>query len=797
MITVSTPSSFGAWLKQARKALDMTQVELAMSVGCSLKTIAKIESGERRPSKQLAELFASSLGIVPNDLPAFLLLARGLDGRTGPLALKSGINRAQPSIVGESGFGGSPNNLPAPMTEFIGRERLVASVCATLRRPYSRLVTLTGVGGVGKTRLSIEIGRELLEDFQDGIYFVDLSSVSDTDLFFSSIVRVLKLEGPKDKPPLELLKEHLDGKTILLVLDNFEQLMEAAPRVSELLIACGGLKGLITSREALRVRGEREISVPPLDLPSVDGVEPLEEVIHYEALRLFGERAQERQFGFAFTADNVAAIADICRKLDGLPLAIELATARIKDLSPEEMLGQIDNRLQLLTGPLVDLPSRQRTMRSTIAWSYNLLGSHDRQLFRRLAVFSGGFTPQSVCAVLGTDKDQTHDTLAQLERLADKSLLRYVHARQDDEPRFSMLETIHEFAREELAKSGEAETYRGQHANYFLALAEQAEPELRSAQQKYWFERLEDEHDNFRAALRWSLDRQDAELSLLLCGWLTMFWYYRGYTTEGRRWLKKALTLASQVSTELQAKLFNAAGILAWAQGDFNEAMRSYERSLAVWREVGDKPRIANTLYNIAGILLVNIEFDQARPILEELAPMFRAAGQKNMLSSTLNRLSIVLEHQGDLQMAETLCEECLEIEAEIGDARHIAMIKSRFGELILKQHQPDRAYRLIREALEIFLNLDDKEGIAKTLERLGVVEQTCGHSAGLAFLFGASSALRESIALPWTPLDQATCGSCMEAARSMLGEAVWQQWWADGRAATIEEAVKFALQGD
>jgi len=772
----------------------MTQGELAEAAGCSLKTIAKIESGERRPSKQLAELLASALGVTPDDLPAFMLLARGAGVITGPLTSSAHTDRSGPHVAEESGLPEITNKLPAPLTEFVGREKTVALLCATLRRPYTRLVTLTGMGGVGKTRLAIEVACELLEDFQSRVFFIDLSYVNDPGLFFSSIVRGLGLEEAKRRPPLELLKEHLDNRPVLLVLDNFEQLVQAAPFVSDLLRACHGVKALVTSREALRVRGEREIEVPPLDLPISNIALPIEDLMRYESVRLFIERVQDRQFDFTFTDQKVTTIADICRKLDGLPLAIELAAARVKELSPEEMLEQIENRLQFLTGPLVDLPLRQRTLRSTLAWSYNLLDNHERELFRRLAVFSGRITPEGVRALSAADGDPPCNVLTDLERLADKSLLTYAHSRQVDEPHFSMLETVREYAREELVRSGEAASYHRRHAIYYLALAEQAEPEMRGAHQKLWFDRLEDEHDNLRAALQWSLNEDDAELSLLLCGWLTMFWYYRGYTSEGRQWLTKALTRVDEVSTELRAKLFNAAGILAWAQGDFNEAKRSYENSLKVWRELGDKPRIANTLYNIAGVLLVNTEFDRARPILEDLVLMFREAGQKSMLSSTLNRLSIVLEHQGDFQMAETLCQECLELDTEIGDARHLAIVRSRFGDLALRHEQLERANCLFREALSVFSSLDDKEGIAKTLEKLGMVAHALGHPTKMPFLFGASSALRDLIASMWTPLDHAIYSPYLTASRTELGESAWQRAWVAGRAANMEQSIEYAL---
>ncbi|HSH78927.1 MAG TPA: adenylate/guanylate cyclase domain-containing protein, partial [Herpetosiphonaceae bacterium] len=434
-----------------------------------------------------------------------------------------------------------PNNLPVQSTPLIGREQAVAALRDLLLRPGVRLVTLTGPGGTGKTRLGLQVAADLLDHFEHGVYFVNLAPISDPALVASAIAQPVAVREHGGKPLLESLKDYLRDKHLLLLLDNFEQVTAAAPLVADLLAAAPRLSVLVTSREVLHLYGEHDVAVLPLTLPDPGHPMPLERLTQYEAVRLFIERAQAARSDFAVTNENAPAVAEICYRLDGLPLAIELAAARIRLLPPQAMLQRLTSRLRLLIGGARNLPERQQTLRGAIAWSYDLLEQDEQTLFRRLAVFVGGFGLDAVEAVCNVPGDLDVDVLDAVESLVGKSLLR--EAAAADEPRLGMLETIREYALERLDQGGEADETRRRHAAYFLQVAEEAEPQLAGRQQIAWLNRLELEHDNLRAALRWAIDCGDAATALRLVGSLSRFWHDRGYAGEGRQWLAQALAL--------------------------------------------------------------------------------------------------------------------------------------------------------------------------------------------------------------------------------------------------------------
>src|SRR5215204_5645368 len=455
----------------------------------------------------------------------------------------------------------SPNNLPLQHTPLIGREREVEEVCARLRSPGVRILTLTGPGGAGKTRVGLQAAAELLMEFEDGIFFVALAAIADPALVASTIARTLGLTESSTQPPEQLLKGYLHDRQTLLVLDNFEQVLESAPLLDELLSAAPNLKILATSRTPLRLYGEHEFPVPPLSLPDPGSLPPVEHLTRYGAVRLFVERARAVKPDFSLTEENAPAVVEICARLDGLPLAIELAAARTKLLPPRAMLDRLGDRLKLLTGGARNLPQRQRTLRSAIEWSYELLDAGEMTLFSRLAVFSGGCTLEAMEAICDAESELPMDILEGTSSLMDKSLLRQEEG-AEGEPRFVMLETIHEYGRERLNKSGEAEEIRRLHAEYFLALAELGESKLRGPEEAKWLECLEIEHDNMRDALSRALDAEEAELALRLAGALWRFWWMRGYYDEGRRWLEAALAKDGRASAA-RAKALEAVGWLA------------------------------------------------------------------------------------------------------------------------------------------------------------------------------------------------------------------------------------------
>src|SRR5215216_756370 len=426
------------------------------------------------------------------------------------------------------------NNLPAQPTPLVGRERELEEVLALLRRSYVRLLTFTGPGGTGKTRLGLQAAAELTDEFEDGVFFVALAAIADPTLVAPAIARTLGLTESGNQPQEELLEGYLRERQVLLVLDNFEQVLESASLLDALLSAAPGLKVLATSRTALRLYGEHEFPVPPLSLPDTGSLPPIEGLTRFEAVRLFVDRARAIRPDFSLTEENASAVIEICSRLDGLPLAIELAAARIKLLPPQAMLSRLDNRLKLLTGGARNLPERQRTLRNAIAWSYEMLDEGEKTLFARLAVFSGGSTLEGIEAVCDPQGDLPVEALEGVSSLLDKSLLRQEEG-QGAEPRLMMLETIREFASQRLEESGEAEQLRKSHADYCIALAEEAEAGLQGSEQESWLERLDPEHDNMRSALAWAMEQGMTELGLFLAGALRPFWYARGYLDEGRK----------------------------------------------------------------------------------------------------------------------------------------------------------------------------------------------------------------------------------------------------------------------
>src|SRR5688572_13755648 len=434
------------------------------------------------------------------------------------------------------------NNLPLQPTPLVGREKEVSEVCDLVRGEETRLLTLTGPGGIGKTRLALQAAADLLEDFPDGTYLMLLATLTEAELFLPAVAETLGVRETGEQPLDESLKDYLHERRLLLVLDNFEQVLEAAPTVTELLAVAPGLKVLATSRAPLGLYGEHVYPVPPLTLPDLKRPPPLERLTQYEAVGLFLERARALKPDFEVTNESAPAVAEICVRLDGLPLAIELAAARIKMLPPKAILQRLTSRLKLLTGGARDLPERQRTLRATIEWSHALLDEGEQLLFGRLAVFAGGRALEAIEAICDAEGDLPVDAFEGVSSLVDKSLLGQEEG-PNGEPRFVMLETIHEFAREKLQGSGEAEQIKRVHAEYFLTLAEEAFPELRGPDQLEWLERLEAEHDNIRTALSWALEGKEVEVALRLGGALSWFWSMRGYYGEGRRWLEEALAI--------------------------------------------------------------------------------------------------------------------------------------------------------------------------------------------------------------------------------------------------------------
>src|SRR5215217_4855527 len=686
-----------------------------------------------------------------------------------------------------------PNNLPMQPTLLVGREREVEDVRGRLLAPEVRLLTLTGPGGTGKSRLALQSAADLIEEFEDGVFFVALATLTDHTLVTSSVAQVLGVRESGDQPLLEGIKDYLQDKRLLLVLDNFEQVLEAAPQAGEILSAAPRLKVLATSRIPLGIYGEREYAVPPLAIPDPKRLPTLEVVSQYEAVRLFIERAEATKAGFEITSENAPAVAEICARLDGLPLAIELAAARIKLLPPSSILA----RLKLLTGGARDLPERQRTLRGAIEWSHALFDEGEKTLFARMAVFSGGRTLDAIETVCDAEGDLPLDAFEGVSSLLDKSLLRQEEG-PEGEPRFVMLETIHEYARERLQDSGEAEETSRLHAEYFLALAEAAEPELSGADQLACLERLEAEHDNMRAALTWSLEKEP-ETALRLAVALARFWEMRARFLEGSRWLEAALRQSDRADFGTRAKLLSQAGTFAFYRTDFEHAIVLHGEALELYRQVGDDNGVAFALMCLGAQHMEKGDHERAAPFLEEALALSRRIGDKRNTAGTLHNLGEVERQRGNYERAKALGTESIGLWRKIKDDYNLSMVVGWVGLLeVWSGDQPDLAEGFLNEALALERELGYWAYAAYCLEAFAGLAEARGQDARAARLWGAAEALRTDIGAP-LPLDaHRLYKPSMAAARALLGEAEWEEAFAQGMAMSAEEAAGYALrEGD
>ena len=726
------------------------------------------------------------------------------------------------------------NNLPIQPTPLLGREREVAEISDLLRHDDVRLLTLTGTGGTGKTRLALQSAAELIDDFEDGVFLVALAPISDPELVASTVAGALSVSESAGRPLKEDLRDFLSTKELLLVLDNFEQVVDAAPLVGELLSGCPGLKVLATSRTLLRIYGEHEYAVRPLELPDPDHLPPIETLRQYEAIRFFTERARAANAHFSLTDENALAIAAICARLDGLPLAIELAAARIKLLSPQAMSSRLSNPLKFLTGGARDLPERQRTLRGAIAWSHALLDEDEQVLFARLSVFSDGCALEAVEAICDPVGDLFVDVLESLSSLLDKSLLRQEEM-VEEEPRFVMLETIREYARERLELSGEAEEIRRLHAEYFLALAEQGASEQQGPEEATWLERLDLEHDNMRAALSWMLESEEAEPGLRLAGALWQFWDMRGYYGEGRRWLEEALAKDGRASgarakalegvgwlADLQGDIDRAVaaaeeglnlsarvkiqssdkasflrilGSAAYVRGDHEQAARLYEESLALSREARDERGIASSLLQLGNVSSDLGDHEEAKTFYEEGLALSRQLDDKALLASALISVGAEFLLQGDHERGAMLNEEAAELYRERGNRGHLQYALDNLGWAALMRGDQRQAEVLHRESLALSRQLGDKLVAAEALEGLACSASARGEAERVARLFGAAEAQREAVGYRQEPREHALREPYLAAARPRLSEARWDAAWAEGRRLGFEEAIAYALE--
>ena len=656
--------------------------------------------------------------------------------------------------------------LPAPPTPLVGRERELTEAAGLLDRDDVRVLTLTGPGGIGKTRLALELARRVAEEGTRGAVFVALANVSDPRLVAPSIAQALGVGE-------EELEEALGSQPPLLLLDNLEQLLEAAPLLAQLLAAAPELELLVTSRAALRISAEHEFPVLPLETD--------------EAVTLFVQRAQAVQREFEPAEADRAQIAELCAGLDGIPLAIELAAARAKVLTPAEMLARLGERLELLAAGPRDLPARQQTLRAAIGWSYDLLGDRERRMFAQLGVFVGGCTLEAAEAVCGGN------VLEDIASLVDKSLVRLRHV--DGGSRFWLLRTIRDYSLEKLASSGEEVEVRERHLRHYLAVAEAAEGELNGPALEQWSDRLELEHGNLRAGIEFALAHGDGESGLRMCVGIRRFWEYHGHLAEGRRALLSALAAAPDASAAIRAKAWNHAGILAGEQGDFSAAKSAFESALAEARTAGAEDRVAAILTNIGNLALFRGEYREAQRLYEEAADAATRIGYDQAAAIARENLALVMLALGEVDEAIRIFEETVDVARNAGATHDLSIRLSSLSRALIRRGETQRPAELLVESLELAQSLKEPRALADCLEAIGGLATVSGDPADAATLFGAAEALRDSIGGVRPPDQQPWFDDQVAAALHAMDAADFEKGRERGRALSLEKAVELAQQ--
>jgi predicted ATPase/DNA-binding XRE family transcriptional regulator len=826
IITPEKFATFGELLRFLRRKADLTQRELAIAVGYSESQISRLEKNERAPEEAtLAARFVPALYI--DDEPQWV--ARLLELGAATHTHTSDDDSLQPIAEAKP----TPHNLPFQLTSFIGREKEITEIkgLLTKREGSVRLLTITGPGGCGKTRLALQAASGLLDDFRDGVWLIEFAPLADSLLVPQTVAAILGLKEEPGRPLLSTLTDHLHGKRILLILDNCEHLVEANAQLTDALLhACPDVHILATSREMLGVAGERALYLPSLPIPDTQAATSTEVALQNDAVRLFIERAQTITPQFALTNENVSAVVRVCQRLDGIPLAIELAAGRLKLLPVQQIADYIDDAFRLLTGGSRTAMLRHQTLQALMDWSYNLLTEPEQALFRRLAVFAGGWSLEA------TETVGAGEGLDLLARLVEKSLV--LAEAQGGIARYRLLETVRQYALAKLVASGEADEVRRRHAAYYLGLAEAGSPFLDIQRHPTWFDQMELEHDNLRAALTWStLAPGAAELALRLTNILTTFWYYHGYWSEERGWLESALAHPEAANyLHLQAHARENLGTVLAFLGDYEAGQAHVTHSLKLFQELGDRPNIAWSLHWLGWVARERGDATTACARLEECVALFRELGDKSLICNSTNTLAEAIILQGDIVLAKAVLEENLALARTVGHVDTIGWTLNHLGHVAQLQGEYPRAIRLHEESLLLFRqvgvrnegtiwahqslgetrlaqgdaapaimqftealiscqDLGDRPGTAWCLAGLAGVAALNEEPERAAWLWGAAEALRQSIGARPAPAAHATHERLQDMVRKQIGEAAFNAKWAEGQAASVEQAIDEATR--
>jgi non-specific serine/threonine protein kinase len=679
------------------------------------------------------------------------------------------------------------------MSMLVGRERERAAICHVLVRQGERLVTLTGPGGIGKTRLARAVAADLVEAFRGGVRFVDLSSVGDADLVVTAIAAAVDVPDSTDEPLLDTVARSLRSRDMLLVLDNFEHVLAAAPAISTLVRACPRLAVLVTSRTPLHLAGECEVPVPSLDVPDVPlGLDDLAEVA---AVAMFVQRAQIARADFRLSATNAAAVVEICVRLDGLPLALEFAAARIKVLSAEQIASRLEDCFNLLTSGADDAPERHRTLRAALDWSYLMLDRSQQALLRRLAIFAGGAGLDAVERVCSDSGLRQSTVLDLLEQLVDHSLL--VVREEGGEARYRLLETVRQYAFERLIEAGEESSVRARHLAWHVELAERAAPDLFGADQPMWLERLARDHDNIRSALTYAIAHGHAASAMRLGAGIWKFWDVRGHATEGQKWLESALASSGPdvVEDEIRARAQHGAANLAYVRGDYERATVLHEANVALRKQMGDRHGQAVSILKLADIMRGRGDANAAVRFCQQSLTLFRAVGDARWCANALNTLGMALLDRGATGAARAALEESLVLFRQVGGTRREAIALGNLGDVARAEGDFDRADALLVDSLRAFVEVKDAWGGALGLESLALVATERGEPSRAARLFGAAEAQREAALVPLPPADRPAHERAISVLRGRLGREALSSAWSYGRSRSLEETLELALE--